>query len=241
MPSDTTRETEVHHHSQTPVKSTRRGCEQEKSQERLREDADLQDEIEKICLKFPKYGYRRLTKQLHRQGWKVNHKSLRIMRKNDLICQIKKVKTRLANSDHLQSVFPNLIKDITITGINQVWVCDITYWTLSPVRLAIISQVIWIRILHSQLRITIKERTPLPDCIHHSDQGIQYASGEYIKEPKRHGLRISMARKGNPYDNAVCKSFIKTLKHEQVYLSEYRSLLDTQRNIVHPTNLRSIY
>jgi len=221
----------------------------EKSLEQFKLEADLQDEMERICLEFPRYGYRRVTKQLQRQGWTVNHKRvLRMMRENDLICRVRRRGVRTTDSDHSYSVFPNLIKDLFIVSVNEVWVSDITYIRISTafVYLAVIldlysrkvigyylSRHIDTNLALSALRMAIRGRNPAPGCIHHSDQGVQYASSEYVKELQRYGFQISMARKGDPYENAVCESFIKTLKDEEVYLWEYKSIEDAGQRITH--------
>jgi len=221
----------------------------EKSLEQLKEEMDLRDRVEKICLGFPKYGYRRVTNQLHREKWVVNHKRvLRMMRENDLLCRIKKRRINTTDSNHSYPVFPNLIKNLTPTSINQVWVCDITYIRILTafVYLAVIldlysrkvigyalSKHIDTNLTLSALQMAIRDRNPAPGCIHHSDRGVQYASSEYVNELRRYDLRISMSRKGNPYDNAVCESFIKTLKNEEVYLWEYKTIEDAKRRICH--------
>jgi len=215
----------------------------------FREDADLEDEIERICLEFPRYGYRRVTKQLHRRGWSVNHKrALRLMRENDLLCRVRKKGIRTTNSNHSHPVFPNLIEDLSVISINQVWVADITYIRILTafVYLAVIldlysrkvigyhlSRHIDTKLTLSALQMATQDREPAPGCIHHSDQGIQYASSDYVNELKKYDFQISMARKGNPYENATCESFIKTLKDEEVYLWEYRTIEDAQRRISH--------
>ena len=206
----------------------------EESLEHLKVKADLKDEIERICLEFPRYGYRKVTKQLQREGWTVNHKRvLRMMRENDLICRIRRQEVRTTDSDHSYPVFPNLIKDVIITSVNEVWVWDITYIRIptASVYLAVIldlysrkvigyhlSRHIDTKLTLSALCMAIEDRNPLPGCIHHSDQGVQYASSDYVKELQRYEFRISMSRKSNPYENAVWQSFIKTLKDEEVYL-----------------------
>lgn len=217
--------------------------------EQLKEKMDLRDRIEKICLDFPKYGYRRVTKQLHREKWIVNHKRvLRVMRENDLLCRVKKRRINTTNSNHSYPVFPNLVKKLTLTSINQVWVSDITYIRILTafVYLAVIldlysrkvigyalSKHMDTKLTLSALQMAISDRNPIPGCIHHSDRGVQYASSEYVNELRRHGFQISMSRKGNPYDNATCESFIKTLKNEEVYLWEYRTVEDAERRICH--------
>ncbi|MEA3485149.1 MAG: IS3 family transposase [Candidatus Aerophobetes bacterium] len=221
----------------------------EKSLEKLKEEMDLRDRIEKICLDFPRYGYRRVTKQLQREDWIVNHKRvLRIMRENDLLCRIRKRIIKTTDSDHSYPVFPNLIKDLITTSINQVWVSDITYIRILTdfIYLAVIldlysrkvigyalSRHIDTKLTLSALRMAISDRNPAPGCIHHSDRGVQYASSEYVNELRNYDFEISMSRKGNPYDNATCESFIKTLKDEEVYLWEYRTIEDAQRRIPH--------
>jgi len=227
----------------------------EKSLEQLKEEMDLRDQIERICLDFSRYGYRRVTKQLQREGWIVNHKRvLRVMRENDIICRIKRRRVRTTDSDHSYSVFPNLIKDLVITSINQAWVSDITYIRIliDFVYLAIIldlysrkvigyalSRYIDTKLTLSALWMAIRDRSPVSGCIHHSDRGVQYASSEYVNELKKYGFQISMSRRGNPYDNATCESFIKTLKDEEVYLWEYKTIEDAKGRISH--FIRDVY
>ncbi len=221
----------------------------EKPFEELKAEIDLEDETEKICLNWPRYGYRRVTKQLHREGWKVNHKRvLRMMRENDLLCRVRRWGVKTTNSNHSHPVFPNLIQDLLITSINQVWVSDITYIRLPTafVYLAVILDLYSRRVIGYHLsrhldatltlralRLAISERDPASGSIHHSDQGVQYACSDYVKELLEHGFKISMARRGNPYDNAVCESFIKTLKDEEIYLWEYKTMEDAERRICH--------
>ena len=224
----------------------------EKPFEELKAEADLEDRIEKICLNWPRYGYRRVREQLHREGWSVNHKRvLRMMRENDLLCRVRRRGVKTTNSSHSHPVFPNLIQDLLITSINQVWVSDITYIRLPTVfvYLAVILDLYSRRVIGyhlsrhldtsltlGALRLAISERDPASGCIHHSDQGVQYASSEYVKELQRCGFQISMSRKSNPYENAVCESFIKTLKDEEVYLWDYKSIEDAERRLTHFIN-----
>jgi len=226
-----------------------------KSLEKLKEEMDLRDRVEKICLDFPRYGYRRVTRQLQRERWIVNHKRvLRMMRENDLIFRIRKRGIKTTDSDHSYPVFPNLIKDLITTSINQVWVSDITYIRILTdfIYLAVIldlysrkvigyalSRHIDTKLTLSALRMAIGKRNPTPGCIHHSDRGVQYASSEYVNELRNYGFEISMSRKGNPYDNAACESFIKTLKDEEVYLWEYRTIEDAERRI--PYFIEDVY
>ena len=171
-----------------------------------------------------------------------------MMRENDLLCRVRRQGVKTTNSNHSHPVFTNLIQDLLITSINQVWVSDITYIRLPTafVYLAVILDLYSRRVIGyhlcrhldtsltlGALRLAISERDPAPGCIHHSDQGVQYASSDYVKELLGYGFKISMARRGNPYENAVCESFIKTLKDEEVYLWEYKTMEDAERRICH--------
>jgi len=223
--------------------------------ERLKKEADLRDRIESICLEFPRYGYRRVTHQLQREGWQVNHKKvLRLMRENDLLCRVRRKWTRTTDSDHPYRAYPNLTRDLDITGLNQVWLADITYIRILTgfVYLAVIldaysrkavgyaiSTSIDTALVLEALRRAIEDRCPEPGCIHHSDQGVQYASHDYIAELGQHQFQISMSRKGNPYDNAMVESFFKTLKYEEVYLWEYRTLADVEGRL--PYFIEEVY
>lgn len=220
-----------------------------------KEDADLRDKIEEIVVEHPRYGYRRVTAQLRREGMIVNHKRiLRIMQEESLICNIKKKWITTTDSKHSYPVCPNLLKDAEISGVNQAWVCDITYIRILTafVYLAVILDAFSRKVIgwaislridteltRAALRMAIEERGPSPGCIHHSDRGVQYAAHEYVDDLKAAGLRISMARKGNPYDNAQVESFIKTLKSEEVYLWDYKTLEDVKKRI--PYFIEEVY
>jgi len=226
-----------------------------KSSDRMKAEADLVDRIETICLEFPRYGYRRVTHQLKREGCLVNHKKvLRLMRESDLLCHIKQKRVKTTNSSHCLPVYPNLIKDMAISRLNQVWIADITYIRIQAgfVYLAAIldacsrraigyaiSTSIDTALTLKALRMAINNRHPAPGIIHHSDQGVQYASREYVEELKSHGFEISMSRKGNPYDNATMESFFKTLKYEEVYLCEYETLADVMNRL--PYFIEQVY
>jgi len=213
-----------------------------KSPERMQVEADLRDQIEAICLEFPRYGYRRVTHQLRHERWQVNHKKvLRIMRESDLLCRARHKWVKTTDSQHHFPRYHNLIKGMVINRLNQVWLSDITYIRIRAgfVYLAAIldaysrkvigyavSATLDTALTLEALRMAIEERRPGPGVIHHSDQGVQYASTEYVKELKRYDFEISMARRGNPYENAMTESFFKTLKYEEVYLCEYETLDD---------------
>lgn len=223
--------------------------------QRQKEDADLKDKIEEIVVEHSRYGYRRVTAQLKREGMIVNHKRvLRIMQEKSLICKIKKKWITTTYSNHKYPVYPNLLKDAQITGVNQVWVCDITYIRILTafVYLAVILDVYSRKVIgwaislridteltRAALRMAIEDRHPPEGCIHHSDRGVQYAAHEYVDDLKAAGLRISMARKGNPYDNAQAESFIKTLKSEEVYLWDYKTFEDVKKRI--PYFIEEVY
>lgn len=203
-----------------------------------------------IALEFPKYGYRRITAELHRRGSLINHKKvLRIMREENILCRPKK-KFRITTTDsnHNYPVYPNLAKDITLTGINQLWVADITYVHLlnECVYLAVIIDVYSRKCIGWELSrridaelvlnafdmaIDARIQLGIGGLIHHSDQGVQYACNEYVDRLKELGIQISMSRKGNPYDNAFAESFMKTLKAEEVYLKEYKTFDEAYSNI----------
>ena len=209
----------------------------------------LRDRIEALCLEFPRYGYRRITAQLRREDFPVNHKRVqRIMQEENLTCQIKTRFLRTTNSNHGYRRFPNLLRDRTVTALNQVWGADFTYIRLREqfVYLAVLLDRYSRRVIGwdlsssptaamclRALRQALAARRPAPGFIHHSDQGVQYASTEYVALLQEHGAQISMARAGNPYDNAQVESFIKTLKHEEVHLVEYRDEAHARQRLHH--------
>jgi len=221
----------------------------------LQKDADVINKIEGICLEFPGYGYRRVTKQLQRDGKIINHKRvLRLMRENDLLCRARRKGMKTTNSKHPFPRYPNLIKDVVVSGMNQVWLADITYIRIRTgfVYLAAILDAYSRRAIGyaistgletsltlKALRMAIATRHPAPGVTHHSDQGIQYASEVYVAELHRHGFRISMARTGNPYENATIESFFKTLKYEEVYLFDYETFADVLERI--PYFIEEVY
>ena len=212
-------------------------------------EANLIEHIEHICVDMPGYGYRRVTKALQRMGYRINHKRvLKLMRSNDLLCKRKRRSVLTTDSRHTLGVYPNLAKDVQPTAPDQLWVADITYVRLPKefVYLAVIMDVFTRRIVGwslgsdidtrlsiSALRMALRNRHIKPGLIHHSDRGVQYASGKYIEMLKNRGIIVSMSRKGNPYDNAIIESFIKTLKHEEVLLNDYESFEEAYDNIAY--------
>jgi len=191
-------------------------------------EMELRDQMQKIALASPAYGYSRITAELHRQGFVVNHKRvLGMMREDNLLCVRRRAFIVTTDSRHNLPVYPNLARDSMPTGINQLWVADITYIRLRTefVYLAVVLDAFSRRVIGwalgrtleaelalMALRMALLERQPGPGLIHHSDRGVQYASHAYTELLQQHHITISMSRKGNPYDNAACESFMKTLK-----------------------------
>jgi putative transposase len=209
-------------------------------------DMELTDLIQRIVLYHNRYGYRRVTKELARShDLIINHKKvLRLMREDNLLCLRKRgwVKTTFPGTQ----TYPNLIPNMIISSINQLWVADITYIRLRDefAYLAVILDAFsrkcigWELSEHldtslplTALKRALENRSIQPGLIHHSDRGVQYGSKEYTDLLKTYGIAISMARKGNPYDNAKAESFIKTLKYEEVYLFEYQNIYEARQRI----------
>lgn len=210
--------------------------------EAIDRDIDLRDEIQKIAWQWPTYGRRRITAELKRRSWKVNHKRVsRIMREDNLLCLRHRKFVVTTDSDHSHPVYPNVAAGMELTTINQLWVADITYIRLESefVYLAVVvdafsrrvvgwalDRTLEAELVMAALRRALAQRQPAPGLVHHSDRGVQYACGDYTNLLKQHGITISMSRKGNPYDNAACESFMKTLKYEEVYRQEYRDMAE---------------
>ena len=209
---------------------------------------DLRDEIQRIALEYPCYGWPRVTRELDNRGWHVNHKRVyRIMKEDNLLCLRKRsFAVMTTNSKHDRPVYPNLARDLVVTGINQLWVADITYIRLELefIYLAVILDAFSRRVIGRALertledeltlvalRVALERRHPPPGLVHHSDRGVQYASLDYTGLLKQHQITISMSRSGNPYDNAFCESFMKTLKYEEVHRQEYRDLAEARASI----------
>ncbi len=220
-------------------------------------DQSLKDLIEKVRLIFPYYGYRKLYKHFLREGLRINAKRIRrVVRKYGLfpIYWMKKFKVQTTQSDHDLPVFPNLLKGLKETAINQVWVADITYIRILTcfVYLAAIldrfsrkvigwaiSRRLDREISLQALKMALEERKPPEGCIHHSDRGVQYACWDYVSLLQAKGLRVSMSRTGNPYDNAHAESFFKTLKYEEVHLFNYETFEEVLQRL--PYFIEEVY
>ena len=214
----------------------------------VEEEMEVRSAIQQIAVDHRRrYGYRRITAELRRRGLTVNHKRVaRIMREDNLLGAQLRSFVVTTNSRHKLEVYLNLASRMTLSGINQLWVADITYIRLHRefVYLAVIPDgwsrkvVGWElgRTLAAELAIAalnkaIAERKPPPGLVHHSDRGAQYASNEYVAILDRHQMIPSMSRPANPYDNASCESFMKTLKQEEIYAGEYQDIDDLRANI----------
>ena len=210
-------------------------------------DMELRDTIHRIALQWPSYGRPRITAELRRQGWTVNHKRVRrLLREDNLLCLRKRKFVVTTDSNHGRKIYPNLAGKMTLTGVNQLWVADITYVRLQEefVFLAVMLDAYSRRVIGwaldrtmeddltlTALRMALASRCVGPGLVHHSDRGSQYASTDYTDLLKDRGIEISMSRKGNPWDNAACESFMKTLKYEEVFRNEYRDLVEAKRSI----------
>jgi putative transposase len=219
-----------------------------KEQQPAEEEMEVRSAIQQIALQHRRrYGYRRITAELHRRGMPVNHKRVaRIMREDNLLGMQPKQFVVTTNSNHKLEIYLNLAGRMKLTGINQLWVADITYIRLKAefVYLAVILDgfsrkvVGWaldrtfaIRLTIGALEQAIESRQPEPGLVHHSDRGLQYASEEYIKVLENNRVIPSMSRPANPYDNASCESFMKTLKREEIYANKYDDLENLRANI----------
>jgi putative transposase len=210
-------------------------------------EMELRDQMQKVALESPSYGYRRITSELQHRGWAVNHKRvLRMMHQDNLLGVRRRSFVVTTDSRHNLPIYRNLASQMNPTAINKLWVADITYIRLRSefVYLAVVLDAFSRRVVGwalgrtletklalAALRMALMERRPKPGLVHHSDRGVQYASQDYTEMLNQHKATISMSRKGNPYDNAACESFMKTLKYEEVYRNEYRDFDDAHASI----------
>jgi putative transposase len=209
----------------------------------VEEDVKLRADIQAVVLEHRRrYGYRRVTGELRRRGWLVNHKRVaRLMSQDNLLALQPRSWVTTTHSNHPQKVYLNLAMRMNVTGINQLWVADITYIRLAAefVYLAVVLDVYSRKVVGWQLgrslsaclataalRMAIEQRRPPPGLVHHSDRGLQYCCQQYVQLLESCGMVSSMSRPANPYDNAFCESFMSTLKREEMDANVYRDLED---------------
>lgn len=212
-------------------------------------EVELRGQIQSIALEMRSYGYRPITEELHRRGVIVNHKRvLRLLRADNLLCLRRRAYVTTTDSNHKLTVYPNLARELVLSNINQLWVADITYIRLKRefIYLAVLldafsrrcigwalSRQINTLLALAALRMALQTRTIQPGLVHHSDQGVQYASYEYVAVLHRYDIQISMSRTGNPYDNAQAERFMRTLKEEEVYLNDYETFPEVRTSVRH--------
>ena len=216
--------------------------------ESVEEEMEVRALIQQIAMEHRRrYGYRRITAELRRRALAVNHKRVaRIMREDNLLAVQPRQFVVTTKSDHKLEVYLNLARRLRLSGVDQLWVADITYIRLKRefVYLAVILDGFSRKVVGWQLERTlvtglalgaleqaIAARKPAPGLVHHSDRGVQYASEDYVAVLEMHGMIPSMSRPANPYDNASCQSFLKTLKREEIYANQYRDLDHLRGNI----------
>jgi putative transposase len=210
---------------------------------------ELRDLIQQVALEWPSYGYRRITHELARRGVVANNKLVRrLMREDNLLCLCKRHFVRTTDSRHALPVYPNLAGQMALSGIDELWIADITYIRLLRefIYLAVILDAFSRRCIGwglqrhlraelalEALKMAIGARGVKDGLVHHSDRGVQYASADYTGLLEERGIRISMSRRGNAYDNAKAERFIRTLKYEEVYMNEYEDMREARERIGH--------
>ncbi len=226
-----------------------------REEDQRKRDLELRDQIERIHLRFPGYGYRRVREHLLRGGSRVNAKRIRrIMRTYSLFSSVKKLMKQRGGALGKRLVFPNLIRGMRLTAPNQVWATDITYIKLlrEYVYLSAVIDVYTRKIVGwsisrdlshkfclEALGVAIKREKPTEGIIHHSDRGVQYCCEAYVDFLKANGFEISMSKLGTPEDNAFIESFFKTLKREEVYARGYETMADVVKQL--PKFIDEIY
>jgi putative transposase len=207
------------------------------------EEMKVRAAIQEIALQHRRhYGRRRITAELRNRGLLVNHKRVgRLMREDNLLALRRRQFVVTTQSEHPLEIYLNVASQMQLTGINQLWVADITYIRLRSefVFLAVIldrfsrcviswslDRTLTAQLTVAALRQAIGRRQPQPGLVHHSDRGMQYAAHEYVSLLREYGILASMSRPANPYDNAVCERFIKTLKEEEIDGRQYRDQQD---------------
>ena len=223
--------------------------------EKEERDADIRNKVEQIRVTFPRAGYRPLIHYLKRNGVIVGERRLRrILKESGLFIRPKKQFVKTTDSNHNHRIYPNLLPEMTIDGLNQVWASDITYIRIANgfIYLAVIldlfsrknigwaiSKKIDRNLTLDALKMAVKRRRPLRGVIHHSDRGVQYLCNDYINYLTENGFHISCSAKGNPYDNAWVESFMKTLKYDEVYMGNYETYLNVIEKL--PDFIEEVY
>lgn len=212
----------------------------------VEQDMELRSMIQKIAIQNRRrYGYRRIQIELHKSGLQVSHKRiLRLMQEDDLLALRRHKFVVTTDSHHSLEVHLNLARRLKLTGINQLWVADITYIRLRTefVYLAVMLDAFSRKVVGWALDRSLASTLPIralqqaiaqrqPPLVHHSDRGVQYASADYVQILQQHHIQLSMSRAGNPFDNATCESFIKTLKVEEIYTTDYDGLEHLRANL----------
>jgi putative transposase len=209
-----------------------------------RDDQELRQALQELAGRWPTYGYRRMTAELQRAGWTVNHKRVaQTMAELGLQAKVNRKRIQTTDSQHGGPRFPNLVLGRQVQRPDEVWVADITYIVLGRgfVYLAVVMDVFtravrgWqlSRNLDQGLALTALQRAlqlGQPE-IHHSDQGVQYAAQDYVRRLQKQGVQVSMSRRGAAWQNGYAERLMRTIKEEEVYLSEYRDYADAHRQI----------
>lgn len=210
-------------------------------------EMELRDAIQRAALVHRHYGYRRIAVLIRRDGFEVSPKQIRRLMRQDNLLAIRRRKFIVTtDSDHTFKVYPNLAQHLELNDINQLWVADLTYVRLEEefVYLAVVLGAYSRRVIGWALERTmeapltlaaldqaIASRQPQPGLVHHSDQGSQYASVDYVDRLEACGAVLSMSRAGRPWENGRCESFIKTLKQEQLEAQQYRTLDELREHL----------
>jgi transposase InsO family protein len=211
------------------------------------QDADerhLRNDLLALAGKWPTYGYRRLTALLRRAGWVINAKRVRrVMRQLNLLAEPPPRRVRTTNSNHGFPRFANEVEGLNIVRPNQVWAADITYVRLGAgfIYLAVLLDVFTRQVRGWQLGRSLDQRLTLTALdralrrgapeIHHSDQGVQYAATAYVQRLREARVIISMAEVGCPEQNGHVERLMRTIKEEEVALTEYRDFADARRQL----------
>ena len=220
-----------------------------RAQDPWEEEMAVRSEVQRIALEHQgRYGYRRITAELRRQGMAVNHKRVaRLMREDNLVgTELQLSLDNLTGQRDHGEIYVNLANRLKLTGPNQVWVADITFVRLKRefVYLAVVldkfsrkvvgwnlDRTLTARLPLAALDMALESRSPVTGLVHHSDRGVQYAHAEYLRTLRNHGVIPSVSRLGRPYDNGNCERFFRTLKQEEINTKEYKDLEDLRLHI----------